>query len=181
VKLDADLRFYKELYKRYTFAFRVSGGFSEAVGGRKNPHNFYVGGESYTFNAHANYDNLPDNLAQFYFSDLDFPLRGYDVFEFRGTRKLITNSEFRFPFVRELTFAWPAPFSITNVMGNLFVDYGGAWSDENPLNDLGLGLGYGWRLNLGIFVLKYTRAWAIQGPADARTGSRTYWSLGSEF
>jgi outer membrane protein assembly factor BamA len=151
------------------------------VGGRKNPHNFYVGGESYTFNAHANYDNLPDNLAQFYFSDLDFPLRGYDVFEFRGTRKLITNSEFRFPFVRELTFAWPAPFSITNVMGNLFVDYGGAWSDENPLNDLGLGLGYGWRLNLGIFVLKYTRAWAIQGPADARTGSRTYWSLGSEF
>lgn len=182
VKVDADARFYKELYRRYTFAFRLSGGFSEAVGGKRNPHNYYVGGESYTFNAHANYDNLPDNLAQFYFSDLDFPLRGYDVFDFRGTRKFIANTEFRFPFVRELSFAWPVPLSITNVMGNLFVDYGGAWmNDENPLSRFGMGLGYGWRMNLGIFVLKYSRAWSVQGMANKYNPSRSYWSIGSEF
>lgn len=181
VKVEADARFYKELYKRYTFALRLSGGFSEAVRGYSNPHRYYVGGEAYTFNVHANYDNLPDNLAQFYFSDLDFPLRGYDAFDFRGTRKFVANGEFRFPFVRELSFAWPVPLSITHVMGNLFADYGGAWSAGNPFERLGLGLGYGLRLNLGIFVLKYSRAWAVAGPSDVHSGPRTYWSLGSEF
>jgi Tol biopolymer transport system component len=181
VKAEADARFYKELNKRYTFALRVSGGLSEAVGGKANPHQYYVGGESYTFNAHANYDHLPDNLAQFYFSDLDFPLRGYDVFDFRGTRKFVTNAEFRFPFIQELTFGWPVPFSITDVMGNLFADYGGAWSSGDPFKQMGLGLGYGWRLNLGIFVLKYSRAWPVAGPVGARAGARSYWSLGSEF
>jgi outer membrane protein assembly factor BamA len=181
VKAEADARFYKELYKRYTFALRFSGGLSEAVRGYANPHRYYVGGEAYTFNAHANYDHLPDNLAQFYFSDLDFPLRGYDAFDFAGTRKFLMNTEFRFPFVRDLTFGWPVPFSITDVMGNLFADYGGAWSSGNPFGQLGLGLGYGWRLNLGVFVLKYSRAWPVAGPVGARSGARSYWSLGSEF
>lgn len=181
VKVDADLRLYKEFFRRYTVAFRVAGGFSEAVGGYRNPHSYYVGGESYTFNAHANYDNLPDNLASFYFSDLDFPVRGYDMFDFRGTRKFISNLEFRFPFVRELSFEWPIPLAITNVMGNAFVDYGGAWNAGNPFEQLGMGLGYGWRMNLGIFVLKYTRGWPVKGMADKRQGSRTYWSIGSEF
>jgi outer membrane protein assembly factor BamA len=181
VKFDTDLRYYKELYRRYTFAFRFSGGFSEAVGGRINPHNYYVGGESYTFNVHPNYDNLPDNLAQFYFSDLDFPLRGYDIFDFRGTRKAIANAEFRFPFVRELSFDWPVPLAITNVMGSMFADYGGAWINGDPFDQFGLGLGYGWRMNLGIFVLKYTRAHSIRGMANKNNGPRTYWSIGSEF
>ena len=181
VKAEADARFYKELYKRYTFALRLSGGLSQAVDGKINPHQYYVGGESYTFNAHANYDHLPDNLAQFYFSDLDFPLRGYDVFDFRGTRKFLMNGEFRFPFINELDFGWPVPFSITDVMGNLFADYGGAWSSGDPLKQLGLGMGYGWRLNLGVFVLKYSRAWPVAGVVGVRTGARSYWSLGSEF
>lgn len=184
LKADADLRFYKEFYKRYTLAFRVSGGLSEPVGGMRNPHQYYVGGESFTFNAHANSDNVPIDLAQYYFSDFDFPLRGYDVFDFRGTRKFVSNAEFRFPFVNELSFVWPVPFAITNVMGSLFVDYGGAWSeskDRNPFAELGLGMGYGWRLNLGIFVLKYSRAWTVQGMADKHKAPRTYWSLGSEF
>src|SRR5690606_21917160 len=181
VKVDADLRFYKEFFRRYTVAFRVAGGFSEALGGLRNPHSYYVGGESYTFNAHANYENLPDNLAQFYFSDLDFPLRGYDMFDFHGTRKFISNLEFRFPFVRELSFEWPVPLAITNVMGNLFADYGGAWSAGDPFGQFGMGLGYGWRMNLGIFVLKYTRGWPVRGMAGKRQGARTYWSIGSEF
>lgn len=182
VKVEADVRLYKEYFRRYTLAFRVTGGFSEAVGGYRNPHQYYVGGETYTFNAHANYDNLPDNLARFYFSDLDFPLRGYDMFDFSGTRKFVSNLEFRFPFVRELSFEWPIPLAITHVMGNLFVDYGGAWSTGNPLDQFGMGFGYGWRMNLGIFVLKYTRGWPVKGMTpDKRQGSKTYWSIGSEF
>ena len=181
VKAEVDLRFYKELYKRYTFAFRVSGGASEAVSGYQNPHSFGVGGESYTFNARANGAKIPTTMAEFYFSDLDFPLRGYEFYDFTGTRKFLTNLEFRFPFVRELSFVWPVPFAITNVMGNLFADYGGAWSSGDPLDQMGLGLGYGLRLNLGIFILKYTRAESIRGLGGYHHGPRTYWSLGSEF
>jgi Tol biopolymer transport system component len=181
VKAEVDLRFYKELYKRYTFAFRVSGGASEAVSGYENPHTYAVGGESYTFNAAANYDNVPATMAEFYFSDLDFPLRGYEFYDFRGTRKFLTNAEFRFPFVQQLAFAWPIPFAITNVMGTLFVDWGGAWSSGDPFSQMGLGLGYGLRLNLGVFILKYTYAESIHGVGGYTRGPRHYWSLGSEF
>jgi Tol biopolymer transport system component len=181
VKADVDLRFYKELYKRYTFAFRISGGASGAVGNYANPQTYGVGGETYTLNAHANYDRLPSTLAEFYFSDLDFPLRGYDFYDFTGTRKFLTNLEFRFPFVDELSFVWPLPFSIRNVMGNLFADYGGAWTSGDPWARMGMGYGYGLRLNLGVFILKYTRAESIQGMGGYHHGTRIYWSLGSEF
>ena len=66
-------------------------------------------------------------------------------------------------------------------MGTLFADYGGAWSSGNPLDQMGLGLGYGLRLNLGIFILKYTYAESIAGLGGYHHGPRIYWSLGSEF
>ncbi len=188
VKAETDLRAYWEFLRKYTFAARVSAGVSEAVQGYTNPQEYVVGGESYTFNTHINLDNLPKTLAQYYFSDLDFPLRGYDFYEFTGTRKFLANLEFRYPFIREFTVEWPLPFSITNVMGNIFVDYGGAWSSGDPLAQMGAGIGYGMRLNLGFFVLKYTWAQAFDGGRDGnaagtnrKLGSREYWSLGAEF
>ena len=186
-KMETDLRAYWEFFKRYTFAARVSGGFSEAMNGYTNPHKFVVGGESYTFNPHVNFDNLPKSLAEYYFSDLEFPLRGYDFYEFTGTRKFLTNFEFRYPFISEFTVEWPLPFSIRNVMGNIFLDYGGAWSEGDPLRQMGIGAGYGLRLNLGIFVLKYTWAQSFRGShgnsagTNRNLGSREYWSLGTEF
>ena len=124
---------------------------------------------------------LPENLAEFYLSDLDFPLRGYDIYDFEGTRKFLTNLEFRFPFVQQLAFASPVPLAISNVMGNLFVDWGGAWSSGDPLSQMGVGFGYGLRLNLGIFILKYTRAESVDGLGGYHHGTRHYWSMGSEF
>jgi outer membrane protein assembly factor BamA len=181
VKGEVDLRFYKEFFKRYTVAARVSAGASEAVPGHANPHAFRMGGEAYTFNSHFNPTQGPNNLAEFYLSDLDFPLRGYDIYDFEGTRKFLTNVEFRFPFIREFTLDWPFPLSVTNVMGNLFVDWGGAWYGGNPFSQMGVGYGYGLRLNLGVFILKYTRAESVEGVGGYRHGSRHYWSLGSEF
>jgi Tol biopolymer transport system component len=181
VKGEIDLRFYKEFFKRYTLAARVSAGASEAVSGHENPHAFRVGGEAYTFNSHFNFDRGPSNLAEFYLSDLDFPLRGYDIYDFEGTRKFLSNVEFRFPFVREFSLDWPIPLSVTNVMGNLFVDWGGAWTRGNPFSQMGVGYGYGLRLNLGIFILKYTRAESVDDLGGYRHGTRQYWSLGSEF
>jgi outer membrane protein assembly factor BamA len=162
-------------------AVRVSAGMSEALGHYDNPHQFWVGGEDFTFNAHANSANLPKKLEEFYFSQFDFPLRGFDYYEFKGTRKFVSNLEFRFPFIREFSVVWPIPISLRYVMGNVFADYGGAWSSGNAFDEMGLGLGYGMRMNLGVFVLKYTRAWAINDVGTHKNPQRDYWSLGAEF
>jgi hypothetical protein len=44
-----------------------------------------------------------------------------------------------------------------------------------------MGYGYGFRLNLGIFVLRYTRAHTVDGVGPGRGEFREYWSLGGEF
>lgn len=181
VVADADARKYWEFFKKYTLAVRVSAGVSEAIGDYSNPHQFWVGGEDFTFNAHANVDNLPKKLEEFYFSTFDFPLRGFDYYEFKGTRKFVSNFEFRYPFIREFSVVWPIPIVLRYVMGNVFADYGGAWSSGDAFDQMGLGLGYGMRMNLGIFVLKYTRAWAIKGIGTHEKPQRDYWSLGAEF
>jgi outer membrane protein assembly factor BamA len=181
VVADADIRKYWEYFKKYTLAIRIAGGASEAIGTHANPHQFWVGGEDFTFNAHANADNLPERLEELYFSQFDFPMRGFDYYEFKGTRKFVSNIEFRYPFIREFSVVWPIPLSLRYVMGNVFADYGGAWSSGNAFDEMGLGLGYGMRMNLGIFVLKYTRAWAIKGVGTHENPQRDYWSLGAEF
>ncbi len=181
VKLQTDLRGYWEFLKRYTLAARISAGISQGVEGYSDPDRFIVGGEFFTLNPHFNANNLArTTLAQYYFSDLDYPLRGYEAFEFTGTRKLLTNFEFRFPFIDEIDLAGPLP-PIRQVMGSLFADYGGAWSSGNPLEQMGVGLGYGLSLNLGIFVLKYSYAQSINGMAHLHLGPVQYWSFGSEF
>ncbi|MDB5103427.1 MAG: WD40-like Beta Propeller Repeat [Fibrobacteres bacterium] len=181
VVADADFRKYWEYFKKYTLAIRVSGGVSEALGDHENPHQFWVGGEDFTFNAHANNANLPKKLEEFYFSQFDFPLRGFDYYEFKGTRKFVSNIEFRYPFIREFSVVWPIPLSLRYIMGNVFADYGGAWSQGDAFDEMGLGLGWGMRMNLGIFVLKYTQAYAIKGVGTHTNPSREYWSLGAEF
>jgi Tol biopolymer transport system component len=181
VEADVDFRKYWEYFKKYTLAIRLSTGLSEGLGGKQNPHEFWVGGEDFTFNAHANTANLPSRLQELYFSQFDFPLRGFDYYEFKGTRKFVTNIEFRYPFIREFSIVWPIPLALRYIMGNVFADYGGAWSDGNAFDQMGLGLGWGMRMNLGIFVLKYTEAWAIDGVGSHRNPPREYWSLGAEF
>ena len=179
--IDADARKYWEFFKKYTLAIRASCGVSEVIGNYENPHQFWVGGEDFTFNAHANTDNRPKKLEEFYFSQFDFPLRGFDYYEFKGTRKFVSNIEFRYPFIREFSVVWPIPLVLRYVMGNVFADYGGAWSSGDAFDQMGMGIGYGMRMNLGIFVLKYTRSWAIEGIGTHQKPQRDYWSLGAEF
>src|SRR5690606_1961533 len=127
--------------------------------------------------------NFPLTLEEFHYSDLDVPLRGFDYYDFRGSRKFITNLEFRYPFIREFSIVWPLPIAIRHVMGNAFVDYGGAWSRGNAFDEFGMGAGVGMRLNLGIFVLRWTRAWPVEfeGLVEKDNPRRDYWSLGAEF
>ncbi len=179
--LEVDGRKYWDFFKKYTLAIRMAAGMSDPMGGYENPQQFWVGGESFNFVYHDNAENRPKKLEEFYFSQFDFPLRGFDYYEFKGTRKFVSNVEFRFPFIREFSVVWPIPLMLRYVMGNVFADYGGAWSSGDAWDNMGLGLGYGAQMNLGIFVLKYSTAWAIEGYSDHAKPNRDYWSLGATF
>ena len=62
------------------------------------------------------------------------PLRGYNYAEFDGSRVLLMNTELRVPFIRQITFAWPAIFTIPAVDGSFFLDVGAAWDKGEDLD-----------------------------------------------
>ena len=62
------------------------------------------------------------------------PLRGYKFSEFTGSRVMLMNAELRVPFIRRITFGWPAIFTIPAVDGSLFLDVGGTWNEEDELD-----------------------------------------------
>lgn len=180
-KTEMDMRKYWRLGKRYTFALRGAAGMSEALGSVRNPHVYLVGGDDFTLNWLFNDGNWNNNQDEVFFASWETPLRGFRYHEFRGTRMALLNAEFRYPFIEYLVFGWPIPLAFRNVTGVLFSDYGGTWENRNYMENVGLGYGFGMRLNLGIFVLRYTRAWSNHSVSTINQGPRTYWSLGAEF
>jgi Tol biopolymer transport system component len=181
VVLDSDLRKYLHFFKKYTLALRTSAGVSYGWGDTENPHKFLVGGDFFTLNYRSNDENLDGTQRQRYFSRIETPMRGFHYYDFVGNHKWINNVELRLPFIERLTLGWP-PITFTKIMGNLFMDYGGAWqSGEKAWDNMGLGFGWGLRMNLGVFVLKYTRAWDNDYLGEIHHGEVDYWSLGAEF
>jgi hypothetical protein len=236
---DLDFRKYWRFAKKYTVAFRANGGFSEPIGGKRNPHRYLLGGDDfiniYPFNLRTS--NLPDeiDIEGLFFTEFALPLRGYPYFEFSGNRKALFNLEFRYPFIKELSIVWPLPLRIRHVTGVIFTDYGMAWTYSQPHyfhdergekyrsevedeynhkmvlynqarlagdttvqeptypehwplepreifeDNQGWTWGFGLRLNLGIFVLRWTRAFAIDGIGNHKKSKTHYWSLGAEF
>lgn len=187
-KAKADLRFYLPTGRLYGFALRLSAGRSFAMGGDENPARFLVGGEDFTFNYHINEANSGTDVSTMYFTDLDLPLRGYRYYQFRGDKEVVGNLEFRFPFVEELRFGIFLP-TIRYLMGAVFVDAGTAWTSHQVVDQGGVGMGYGVRMNLGAFVLKWSKAWPLTQPMGAPgnvqpknfVGGVQYWSLGADF
>jgi len=180
---DADFRQYWRFGKKYTFAARVAGGFSNSWPGYDNPKVYLAGGDQMTLNWHFNESNYSRSLDDVFFSSWQTPLRGYKYHDFRGNRMSLINLEFRYPFIREFSIVWPIPLAFRYITGVLFTDFGGAW-DGYPdwRQDFGHGWGWGMRMNLGIFVLRYTLGWSSNhiSPYDYH-GAWTYWSLGAEF
>jgi len=135
--LLADLRKYLFFEKRYSFAFRL---FSGVV--------------------------LGDTDKKF---DMDYynGIRGFDDAELEGRKKVIFSSELRFPFLDNLKFAFPLPLKLYNIRGSAFIDVGAIWENnqdfvgmkDDILKDIKMGFGFGPRLNLGYFVLKFDIAW----------------------
>ena len=180
---DIDIRHYTHIFRRYVWANRLVLGASAGLGGSaKAARRYFLGGDENWFNYGVNVENYNNNIGYSYYSSIVSPLRGWNYFDLTGDRALLMNSEFRFPFIREVSTVWPIPMQIRYINGALFMDAGYAWAggDEALPPKLAAGYGFGMRANLGIFVLRYDRGW----PTDFRGLSRgpiNYFSLGAEF
>lgn len=120
-------------------------------------------------------------LAASFGDDLDrwsiggpYSLRGYDYYAFTGSKVGFLNLEFRFPFIDRLSIAFPLPLEIRNIRGDVFADFGVAYTDSVRLweteggfrlNDLKMGVGAGLRFTFLyiIFRLDYARAHNLRG------------------
>jgi len=192
----ADWRRYTRIGHDYTFSTRIAAGGSFG----RNPARFLVGGTNYWINFHyaPKIDLSNDNLLPI--TEFVGPMRGGRYGEMRGSRFGIVNLEFRYPLVRHVAWGWPIPITLSNVRGSVFLDVGTVWGNGrafapfasgegyrlNTFDDILYGpiamggVGFGWRLNLGSFVLKWDMAW----PTDLKkilADSRQYWSLGADF
>lgn len=188
LKAGFDGRAYLPTGKLAGFAFRLSAASATGLGAQENPARFLVGGDDFTLNYHVNGANGSSSIGDVYFAELDVPLRGYRYLQFRGTNQAVANMEFRFPFVEELRFGFPFP-PVRWLMGAVFADWGGAWTSGDWRDQIGLGMGYGLRMNLGAFVLRWSVAWPLTQPAGHSgnpqpsnpDGAFHYWCLGAEF
>jgi hypothetical protein len=98
-----------------------------------------------------------------------FTYRGVDYGDLRGTRALLGNLELRFPLIEQLRLGWPLAINLGGINGVAFIDGASAWeegsdpkffSSEGGLHtqDLHLAFGFGARVNLGYFILRYDYA-----------------------
>ena len=170
----------------YTFVVRLASG----VSGGKNPQRFLLGGMMNWINYRYNED-IGNIWGEDYifFSRFETPLRGAPYYQMIGTRFLLTNLEFRFPLIRYLILGWPLPIGFQNIRGAIFMDAGSAWnnnktwrpfSSKDFFHDIIAGYGFGLRLNMGFFLLKYDLAWSSLSDKTDKKPIH-YFTLGAEF
>jgi Tol biopolymer transport system component len=170
---------------RFGFAFRFTTGRSDG----KEPRHFFLGGMSNWIGPKLYTENVY-GVDELYFSGIITPLRGYKYYELEGTRYFLTNLELRYPFIEYLAMGFP-PISLRYITGAVFLDAGSAWTetkkfkggttkDGTRLKDIKVGFGFGARINLGVFVLRYDAGWGTDF-ADVSPKPEHYFSLGAEF
>jgi len=129
-----------------------------------------------------------------FYSSMVVPFRGWRYFGMSGTRVAVLNTEFRFPFIREFSTVFPLPLAIRYINGAVFADIGSAWDRDQQVDGLPLprtvygGAGFGCRINLGIFLLRYDRGWSLDVGELFKANGNPYpaapinhFSLGAEF
>lgn len=114
-----------------------------------------------------------------------YNLRGYLNDEYYGYNMAVSSFEFRYPFIEDLRLGFPLPIWIRNIRGAIFSDIGYVWDDyedlkSSKINDLKMGYGFGTRMNLGYFVLKFDWAWRSDQDLMKQKPS-FYFSLNAEF
>jgi len=185
-----DVRRYYKVGREYSFALRASAASSHG----KQPETFMAGGISNWINYQldANYLDYLSNYEDLYFSEYVVPVRGVPYFAYTGNHYTAFNAEFRFPFIEYLSFKWPISLVLGNIRGQIFSDWVKTW-DESQVAGRTLpqilfkdqhnaywGMGYGFRMNLGIFVLRYDLA--MDMARTSKWANRQHiWSLGLDF
>ena len=188
VTTDFDLRQYFSLSRDYSFAFRLAGGASFGA----DPTVFILGGMDnwVNYRYHQNIDI--GSISDYFLANLLTPLRGADLYEMVGNRAFLFNAEFRFPLIQYFVMRFPLPIAFQNIRGVFFWDAGSAWQqgeswkfvDTNADNkryvrDVINGFGYGVRVNLGFFLLRFDAAWRTD--FDKISAPRYYFSIGGDF
>ena len=91
--------------------------------------------------------------SQFYYLGGSWDLRGYRRWSIRGEKVIFTSHELRFPFIEYLGIKFPILSMVfPDIRGAVFFDAGNAWSG-NDYNGLLGSMGYGFRFNLGGFLV----------------------------
>ena len=201
--IRGDWRRYFRINKDYIFGLRFASGASFG----KHPQKFFLGGTTNWINYRYNGGLRIDRIEEIYFSSFEMPLRGLGYYADEGNRFFLSNIEFRFPFVRYLQAGFPLPILLSNIGGAAFMDMGMAWDRDETINiysaeatdeentltlfnkapngfirskDLLATIGFGLRINLGIFLMRVDFAW----PTDFYQTSKdmhVLWSLGADF
>jgi dipeptidyl aminopeptidase/acylaminoacyl peptidase len=182
----ADYRRYFHFKKRYNFVFRLSGGYSHGDDKKR----FFLGGQSNWVGPALGTADIY-GVNNLYFGSIVTPLRGYRYFDVSGSKFFLANVELRYPFVEHFVMKFPLPLTFHYVNGATFLDMGAAWDDDKAfkggtskggsrLEDIKAGFGFGARINLGFFVLRYDLGWATDFDWVSPK-PRHYVSLGAEF
>jgi len=187
---EGDYRKYFKAGFDHSFSIRLAGGGSFG----DNPARFFIGGVENWINRPYYIDLQESDIEDIYISKFIFPLRGAGFYELMGTRYFLLNSEFRFPFIQYLIFGWPIPYPLINIRGALFMDLGGAWTDEpqnfNFFKDDGEGsrmadalMGYGFGIRFPFPFIGWPTKWDVAWKTDWNSVSkpRYYLSIGYEL
>lgn len=196
VSFELDARNYLHLFKRFVLANRIFIGASQPLASAESPRRYLLGGsENWIFTySDINYKQYEKNVRAMFYSTMVVPFRGWRYFDMSGTRVAVLNTEFRFPFIREFSTVFPLPLAIRYVNGALFADIGSTWDRNQQVAGLPLprkvygGAGFGCRINLGMFLLRYDRGWPLDMGELFKTKGNpypaapiNYFSLGAEF
>ncbi len=183
--VSADLRKYVWMSSRSSLALRVAGASSWG----SEPQRFLVGGAVPHRVMTGETEEFEDILG--FYTNYGDMLRGLDYTELSGRNYVSTSVELRVPFVRTLSIDAPLPMTFSSIRGVIFADAGTAFDDPSSfvgveaddgfrLEDIGMGFGFGFRANLGIFLLREDTAWAtdLSGVSEKPVH---YVSLGASF
>jgi hypothetical protein len=155
-----DLRNYQRLGRRFVFASRLFGTTSHGADADR----YYLGGIRFI-------EYAPGQLV----------VRGYEPAEFYqdyGPAAATFNFELRYPFIDRLKLAFPLPIEFGGIRGVAFLDGGmvAPWrtgrsfrlwdGTQGGLDDLKLGVGFGARVTLSYFLLKFDFAKPLSSTSD---------------
>jgi hypothetical protein len=180
-----DLRDYVWISGQVSLALRAAGASSWGDDAQR----FFVGGAVPHRVLTGETEEFGDILG--FYTNYGDMVRGHDYAVLGGSRYASSTVELRIPFVRTLWLDAPLPLTISGIRGVVFVDAATAFDDFRSfvgadtdggyhLRDILMGLGFGFRANLGILILREDTAWStdLGGIADKPVH---YISLGAAF